>query len=160
MDEEAAMTAMGLERESYRRRGQREEGLRCKGLQRADVLGRLVEKMYQRSETGWLGSGALYGMAAVVRLATFRLFELQTQAPRRWLHARNLEPATIYIYIHIHVFNDSDIHPIYVLLILHVQEKPAASNSHRVRDNHTSYIGRAPSDTSTTTRSSSWQDPS
>ena len=44
MDEEAAMTAMGLERESYRRRGQREEGLRCKGLQQAGVLGRLVEK--------------------------------------------------------------------------------------------------------------------
>ena len=42
--DEAAMTAMGLERESYRRCGQREEGLRCKGLQRADVLGRLVEK--------------------------------------------------------------------------------------------------------------------
>ena len=57
----AAMTAMGLERESYRRRGQREEGLRCKGLQRADVLGGLVEKKYQKSETGWLRSGALYG---------------------------------------------------------------------------------------------------
>ena len=99
--DEAAMTAMGLERESYRRRGQREEGLRCKGLQRAGVLGGLVEKMYQKSETDWLRSGALYGIAAVVRLATFRLLELQTQAPRRRLHARNLEPATIYIYMYL-----------------------------------------------------------
>ena len=44
MDEEAAMTTMGLERESYCRREQREEGLRCKGLQRAGVLGGFVKK--------------------------------------------------------------------------------------------------------------------
>ena len=71
MDEEAAMTTMGLERESYCRREQREEGLRCKGLQRAGVLGGFVKKKYQKSETCWLRSGALYGIAAVVRLATF-----------------------------------------------------------------------------------------
>lgn len=54
MDEEAAMTAMGLERESYCRREQREEGLRYKRLQRAGVLGGFAKKKYQKSVTDWL----------------------------------------------------------------------------------------------------------
>jgi len=99
MDEEAAMTAMGLERESYCRREQREEGLRYKRLQRAGVLGGFAKKKYQKSVTDWLRSGALYGMGSSSAASGFRRsprpLELQTQAPRR-LHARNLEPATIY----------------------------------------------------------------
>ena len=99
MDEEAAMTAMGLERESYCRREQREEGLRCKRLQRARVLGGFAKKKYQKSETGWLRSGALYGMGSSSAASDFRRSprapRAATQAPRQ-LHARNLEPATIY----------------------------------------------------------------
>lgn len=52
MDEEAAMTAMGLERESYCRREQREEGLRCKRLQRAGVLGGFAKKKVSEVRDG------------------------------------------------------------------------------------------------------------